>query len=697
MKKHIWFLVVLIFMFIPVLNVKAITSDDNNPIKTKNYNFDEDTTMSGVFGTDNFSINVDKFWIVKECYLNLVFTQSQLLNKDQDTLTVLINNQPIYSINIGQKFGYKETIKVGIPVDKLTAGFNEIKIKTYNRITDKPCADDVNSGNWITIHKDSTVHIDFEDKTDSNMIANYPFPFMKTREETPTNSIILLPDSIDKNEVTGAMILASNFGQRRSFSNINLNIYVKSSSEIKKNVDIIYIGRKDDTSKELLSILTEGELKRADSNAIIKYVVSPYNKNKKLLLIISNNSENLIKACNLLSSKDLLTQIDSNSITVDSSMSVYDIIVPLRNTFSFLDMGYDNSNLEGLFKQEATYNISIPNNKLIKDTSKISIKMRYSQNLDFNRSLMTVYINDIPIGSKKLTAKDAENDVAEFKLPKEVRNLSNYNIVVSFDLEVVDATCRFKEDTSPWAFISNKSTIYLPSEGSKDYTLENYPSPFVSNGSFNNTTVVLPEKPTTTELNYLANIIAFQGHSLKLNTGKLYVIKSNEFKSEYYNDNLIVFGTPSRNKLIKDLNKNMNIKFNDTFTAFLSNDKMTLLDGYDEKLASIQMITSPYNEKNIVMVITASKEEDLALSKNILTDFSLIKKLTGDAALIDRDGNIKNGYFNVKAPTIIEDNTVTKKADISNEIKSLFVFLAFIVVFLIVTLIVFIKRYHRRK
>jgi hypothetical protein len=426
-------------------------------------------------------------------------------------------------------------------------------------------------------------------------------------------------------------------------------------------------------------------------------VVSPYNKSKKLLLIISNNGENLIKACRLLSSKDLLTQIDSNSITVDSSMKVYDIIAPSSDTFSFLDMGYDNSNLEGLFKQEATYNVSIPNNKLIKDTSKICIKMRYSQNLDFNRSLMTVYINDIPVGSKKLTAENANNDVFEFNLPKEVRSLSNYNINVSFDLEVKDVTCRFREDTSPWAFISNKSTIYLPSEGSKDYTLENYPNPFVSNGSFNNTTVVLPEKPTTTELNYLANILAFQGHSLKLNTGKLNVVKSNEFNSEDYNDNLIVFGTPSSNKLIKDLNKNMNIKFNDAFTAFLSNDKMTLLDGYAEKLASLQMITSPYNKKNIIMVITAVKEEDLELAKNFLTDFNFITKLSGDGVLIDTDGNIKSGYFNVKAPTIIEDNTITNTAGISNGTKSLFVFLAFIVIFFIGTMIVFIKSYRRRK
>lgn len=695
MKKLICVLLVLIFIYTPTANVKALTINDNILLSTYNYTFDKDTTMSGVFGTDNFSINIDKFWKIKECYLNLLFTQSQILNKDQDTLTVMINNQPIYSVNISGKIKYKENIKVNIPIDMLTSGFNEIKIKTYKNITDKPCADDVNSGNWITIHKDSAVHIDFEDKTDSNLLKNYPFPFMKTSEADVANSIILLPDNVSKEEITGAALIASNFGQIRNFDNVNINIFLESGSEAKKDADVIYIGRKDDTSKELLNLLTQDELINADNDAIIKYVTSPYNQNKKLLIIISNSGVNLIKACSLLSNQDLLSQFNTNTITVDNKMKVGDITLPSKDTFSFQDMGYDNSDLEGLFKQEASYHLSIPNNKLIKDISKIDIKMRYSENLDFNRSLMTVYINGIPVGSKKLASENANNDEIEFMLPKDVRNLSNYNIVVSFDLEVKDVTSRFNEGSTPWAFISNQSSIYLPSESSKESILENYPSPFIENGSYNNTTVVLPEKPDAKVLNFLADIFAFQGHNLQSNTGNLSVIKSNEFSKLKYNSNLIIFGTPSRNNLVKSINKNMYIKFNDSFTGFLSNDKMSLLSGYAGNLASIQMLTSPYNNKNTIMVITAAKEEDLSLAKNYLTNFSLIKRLTGNGVIIDRDGSIKSGYFSTKIP--IQAKTINTIIGISYETKLMFVFLAFILMFLVISLTIFIKRNHRRK
>lgn len=698
MKKYMMIFLILIFICIPISHVHALTIDQGSNTNVYDYKFDKDTTLSGVFGVDTFSFNVDKNWSASQCYLNLVFTQSQLLNKNQDTITILINNQPVYSANISGKLGYKENIKVAIPIDKICTGSNEIKIKTYKTITTLPCADDVNPSNWITIHKESTVHLDFKDNTNSSTIKSYPSPFMKNLDGTLTNSIILLPDNTSDAETTGAMLITANFGQRRSFDNVNVNIdvYKNSLSELKNNKDIIYIGRKDDTPAELLAKLTPSELKSADSNAIIKYVISPYNKDKKLLLIISNNAENLVRACKLLSSSDLMSQFNVNTITVNSSMDVLDIKTPSKDLYSFLDMGYGDTNLQGLFKQESTYNVSISNNKLIEDTAKVSIKMRYSQNLDFNRSLMTVYINDIPIGSKRLSAANSNDDSVEFKLPSTVRSMSNYNITVSFDLEQKDVLCKLGQGSSPWFFVSNQSYIYLPSKASKDYSLENYPSPFISNGSFNDLTVVIPDNPTLKELNYLANILAFEGHSLKLNTGSLTVIKSSQFDKTKYTGNIIVFGLPADNKLIKTLNSSLNIKFNSSYTSFLSNTKMNLLDGYSSNLASLQMITSPYNAKSTIMVITAIKEEDLALAANYLTDFDLVKTLIGDGTVIDRDGNIKHGYYNIKDPTII-DATSSNISTISSNTKSLFVFISFIVIFLIVIMTLIIKSYKRKK
>ena len=44
----------------------------------------------------------------------------------------------------------------------------------------------------------------------------------------------------------------------------------------------------------------------------------------------------------------------------------------------------------------------------------VDIKMRYSDNLDFDRSLVTLYWGDTPVASKKLSHEFADNDTFSF-------------------------------------------------------------------------------------------------------------------------------------------------------------------------------------------------------------------------------------------------------------------------------------------
>lgn len=150
----------------------------------------------------------------------------------------------------------------------------------------------------------------------------------------------------------------------------------------------------------MLTLLSKEEINRLDKDAIVKEVISPYNPSKKLLLLISNNEKNMIKASKLLCSKDYMKQIDKDTIIVNNSMDVEDIKEEKANRVSLSDLGYGNVSLKGPFKQEATFNLNIPKDRFIKEGSKVVINNRYSKNIDFDRSLITVYINNIPIGSK---------------------------------------------------------------------------------------------------------------------------------------------------------------------------------------------------------------------------------------------------------------------------------------------------------
>ncbi len=67
--------------------------------------------IEGVFGNNVFFFNIDKSWTVDNAYLNLIFTESDLLDKTKSTLTAYINDFPVYSMKIGDKKKYKRIHK----------------------------------------------------------------------------------------------------------------------------------------------------------------------------------------------------------------------------------------------------------------------------------------------------------------------------------------------------------------------------------------------------------------------------------------------------------------------------------------------------------------------------------------------------------------------------------------------------------
>ncbi len=342
--------------------------------------------------------------------------------------------------------------------------------------------------------------------------------------------------------------------------------------------------------------------------------------------------------------------------------------------------------------------MNIPKDRFIKEGSKVVINNRYSKNIDFDRSLITVYINDTPIGSKKLDSKTADNDSFEISIPKDIRNSSNYEIKVVFNLEIKDLFCTFREAENPWAYILNNSYIYTPYKEGRDNVFENYPNPFISNGGMNDLTLVLSDNTTSEELNFAGNIMATIGHDVDINRGKFNAVAAKDLSSKLKKGNLIIIGTPESNSIIKNSNKNLYIKFNKNFNGFLSNEKMKFFQDYSSKLASIQLIDSPYNKENKAMIVTSTYTRDLALAQKYLSDISLVKSLKGNAVTIDRDGVMNYSYFGDKYDKEKEENgniSKFKNITLNSNIKNLLIFFVFIMVILALGSLLFIKKYKK--
>ncbi|WP_052314791.1 cellulose biosynthesis cyclic di-GMP-binding regulatory protein BcsB [Clostridium senegalense] len=254
MKKIVTLFITISIIFSHI----AFAQDFNEEIIGKNFHFTQEIKNIGVNSTESVFFTVDKKWEIQDGYLNLILSKSELINEDESTLTIVVNKTPIYSTKLNETKDYKETIRIPIPKENIIQGFNEIQIKTYKRISEKPCEDDINSANWIVFHEDSFIHLDFKELKDYNSLQDFPYPYIK-ESDIKSSVNIIIPDDFTEGEITSSMIISGYIGRLSQFKEFTCNLLKTSNINEVKNNNLIYIGSLNSAPKEISELLTEKE------------------------------------------------------------------------------------------------------------------------------------------------------------------------------------------------------------------------------------------------------------------------------------------------------------------------------------------------------------------------------------------------------------------------------------------------------
>ena len=673
-------------------NISLIFADNED---VKAYKFQDDVTINGVIGSTERFFNVSQNWDVKDLKLNLVYTKSELLDVNYSTITVFINGEPVSSKRLDGDRKYQDKWQVNIPKELVKPGYNSISIKAYKTISDKICRDDSNTANWLVIHKQSDIELNYSLKSNSNEIKDYNSVFTNIGNEEYVDTTFVLPDKYNSNELSSIMNLSLNMGQKLKADNFKLDVKLKSNLK-EYNNNIIYVGGTKDTSADFLNLLSNDEKNQAKNKAVIKQVISPFNKEKRMILIISDNSKALKNATKLICNNELLNELNSSSFIIDETKDVSDIKKDTKNKLTLNDLGYNDFLLKGPFSQETNFDVSIPKNKISTAGSILNLKFRYAKNLDFERSLVTVYVNDKPISSKKLSLEKADNDNLEVNLPTDVLGKNYYKIKVVFNLELKDLMCVTRDTDNPWAYILDSSFIKFDFKDNDSLNFKSYPYPFIDNQQANDINVVVSKNLYSSDLSNIANIIGNMGRDAVYNTGNLNVLTDSEFLNTNKKGNLIVIGTPDDNSILKDINKDLYIKFDKNFSGFENNDKIKFLDDkYSKQLSTIQLINSPYSKSNSAIIVSSLDKNSLSSSVRYLSDNNLTRDLKGDAAVVNRDGGIQD--INFKENNTKDEEPEDNSAKFKLEKSSLtFVLIAgFLFLTVIISAILLILKYRK--
>jgi len=663
----------------------------------KDFGYSDDIVLSGIYQTNKYFFQAPEYWDCQYAYARLEVELSQLIQDVPASLTFLINGVPITSYKMDYRGGQVQTFFVEIPLEELVEGYNAFEITGYVRIyDDEGCIDDFSGANWICIRRTSFIQVGYNVKPHNHRISMFPYPFMSTIDESGTTTTVFVSDKCHPSELTAALMLRASLGSETASEDAITLARLSHRTGQEKNVIVVSLRENLDSHYRAVADNALGSA-ALDTQAMVVFVTDG---GVNTLLITSDNENCLREAAMMLLDESRVTQERSNIAFVreDASASIQaqlgtSLEVGRLTLDSLLDSGLS---FVGPFHQEGDIYLPFSGGFVLADSGNVSLKFRYSENLDFRRSVVTVYWGDIPVGSKKLSKELASGDELSFAMPEDVIGTHAGKITIAFDLELPDLFCTPRMDEMPWAYVTNDSSFYLPVGTSGNYTFDQRPYPFERSSSFNALTVVVPENITQSELDLLGRLITLYGESPSP-YGELNVVYADSITEEDKKNNLITIGTFADNTLIRELNDKLHFQYSDTGVSFRSNDVLALSDSFAREITTMQLMNSPYADDRAILVVGALDDQGVNNLHSFLKDPTNLWKLEKDTVLIDSEQNIRTFSLSEKQPDV--STPILEKMLETNRDAAVFTIAATAVMllFLLTALLILIRIYWRQK
>ena len=619
-----------------------INKIDSNSLEYK-YNVLDDVELRGLNGESKWFFEVDDELAVKDIKLNLFCRVNELMRRDISYVTIYMNSIPVKSMSF--ESDHDQLLYnwvVDVPQNLINKGYNELKLVTYSRISDRPCEDDKNIANWVVIDGETNYIIQYDRKYQSEKVAAFPKTFIGIHADDDKGIGIVIPDKYTNDEISAALTLIADLENSGSSYHVDMTLTTSSNPDIYQYDSLIYVGNYVSMPSSLKS-LADHE-KTEGSTDVVLYKKSLNNARMPVFLIVSDNGESLMTAVKALKNTDLKDQMLDSYAVLPQDLNIEMKEGEQDDYKSLTDMGLNGIEVQGR-NQYTNIGFRIPYNKILANDANICLNLRYSDNLDFDKSMVSVYINGTPVGSHKLEREKRNLDSATFYIPEDLRRNSYYDVRVVFELIPSGIiNCEQYLSSVPWAYIQEDSYVYVPSLDTPLMLLDHFPYPFSKNDGIDTTKIVMPDNPTKDDLITAGILAQLIGTGDKNNTGVIYVEKGNLFAESNNADNLIIFGTPLENSAIKKINKNLWFQYDKNYSRVLSNEKIELLPEFTKTAVFIELKVSPYSDEKGLLTITSLDRNSLAdliqyLHKNKMGF------LTGDAVVVSKDGDFQTFRF----------------------------------------------------
>ncbi|MEK4210641.1 cellulose biosynthesis cyclic di-GMP-binding regulatory protein BcsB [Paenibacillus odorifer] len=689
-KKQLVILLICLSLFlIPIHPAAAETlPQDHKSTYTTSFT-GTDSSLTGSSAQQQYFEVLD-YWNVDQVKIKLHFQISQITEEQISSVTLTLNGSPFYTFRPSLQDNGEQLLTLAAPKGFLKKGTNTLGIQGYlktDRKDDLFCSVDETSDNWLHLFNTSSVNVIYTAKPLSGGISDFSERFAGIDTLTKSQSILTVPDKSTAAEMEAATYALSGFVKGITLNDKTIPLLPYWADTVQNKAAVVLVAMYDRVPSELKAKLSSTE--DLGTHALLQLV----NKDTQPTLVVTSKDENLlIKAGRLIANPELIGQITSDLKTVTDATEVSAPALSISSNITFTETG---DKLTGAHHQEQTYFISLPANRSIADSGKISLDFRYAQNLDFTRSLVTVSINNTPIGSKKLTKELANGDILNLSVPQNLNISGNFSVTVAFDLEIEGARCIIDRDQMPWAYISKDSVMQLNTKDRTDLLFNNYPYPFIRDGIYNHVAVVLPEQMDDYAYLSVSNIFNLLGKYASGNIGNIQFYTDTVSADHLKNNNIIAIGAYKNNKVIRDQNAKLYFQYNGDGTTIRSNEKMSIEEQYGARIGTLQLIDSPFEAGRALLAVTGVSSEEYYLGSKLLATERDKWKVFGDGAIVDKDGNVSAHRF--KTITGAAEDSVAQKIMERSDVLSFIIVILLVLTLVVLSLILLLRKHMKKR
>ena len=626
-------------------------------------------SLRGIYDEVRLGFTRPRDWKIKTVKAQIRYRHSPALYATRSNLTVLINGATIGSIPLNRKDGEIGNSVFNVPLE-LLQNYNELTIGALQNNSPTCTQDPYDPSLWTEVLPDSKITFDFAPQPVTLNFSRFPYPIFDELSLFPNQIAYLLPSVIDDTWLTSASRLQSSIGRLAEYRRVDTHV-VKALDEVGKDVPktapaerLIVIGtpKQQPTLKSLDLPLPLKDDQVLDSKekafppdvGVLMLTTTP-DKKSPVLVATGNGPAGVAKAVQfLVQAKD--RQIGTGqSIIVKNLAQVpspaprdWPGYLPTTDSFKLSDLKtrdnkpFQDVTVRGSDSPPIEFDFRAVPDEQFGQGNTMNLVYSYGPQINAKTSIIEVKLNGVSLIGKRLTSIDGgKRETLKVVLPGDLIKPTS-KIQVDFRLDARERrSCSRVTDQQLWGTLHADTSFNLQPTNAvqlPDLKLLQQGFPFAAPQDLSTTTIVVPKKPSSTEIATLLEFSTRLGRLSKAKSVQLAVYAGNSLSPEQLKKRQLVGIGTQKTFPFPEALKSGDFQLKDLLARKRTESEIQTLPDAD---GVIKEIISPFASDKVLLALTGQTENGLKQVRELLRQDPLFFQLKEDTTLISANSDIK--------------------------------------------------------